>query len=129
MEDGELLPGVEMMLKIESRRGLEFAHRYRGTKGRLMAARGDLYVEVLRPHTIIGALRDIVAADQSAVAGSRLFESLVQHPVPESADIGDAAFLLAIGYRTFLLGDAVCVQRDTTLEALNVLEAVAREFP
>jgi pyruvate kinase len=48
--------------------------------------------------------------------------------VPSSADIGDVAFLLSLGYRTFMLGDAVCLQRDTVLEALNLLQAIAGEF-
>jgi hypothetical protein len=124
-----LLPGAEVMLKIETERGLVFARRHGASLGRLVAARGDLYVEVLRPHRIVSALRDVVVADPEAVVASRIFESLAHDPVPESADIGDVAFLLALGYRTFLLGDAVCLRRDSVLEALNLLEAVAGEFP
>ena len=60
---------------------------------------------------------------------SRIFDSLTYHPVPSSADIGDAAFLLSLGYRTFLFGDALCFQRETVLEALNLLEAIAGQFP
>jgi pyruvate kinase len=124
-----LLPGAEIVCKIETQRGLAFARKHGASLGRLMAARGDLYVEVLRPHRIVGALRDIVAADPQAVVASRIFESLAHDPVPESADIGDVAFLLALGYRTFLLGDAVCLRRDSVLEALNLLRAVAGELP
>jgi pyruvate kinase len=123
-----LLPGAEVMLKIETLRGLAFVRRHGATQGQLMAARGDLYVEVLRPHRIVGALRTIVEADPAAVVASRVFDSLAYHPVPDSADIGDVAFLLSLGYRTFLLGDAVCLKRDTVLEALNLLAAVAGEF-
>lgn len=123
-----LLPGAEVLLKIESQRGLAFARRHGATHGRLMAARGDLYVEVLRPHRIVSALREIIAADPIAVVASRLFDSLARYPVPESADIGDVAFLLSLGYRTFMLGDQVCLRRDAVLEALNLLEAVAGEF-
>ena len=123
-----LLPGAEAMLKIETQRGLDFTREHGASQGRLVAARGDLYVEVLRPHRIIGALREIIAADPEAVAASRVFDSLAHHPVPTSADIGDAAFLLSLGYRTFLLGDAVCLRRDSVLEALNLLEEVAGEF-
>jgi len=123
-----LLPGTEVVLKIESQRGLTYVREHGAGQGRLMAARGDLYVEVLRPHRIVGALRDIVAADPHAVVASRIFDSLGRYPVPESADIGDVAFLLGLGYRTFMLGDQVCLRRDSVLEALNLLEAVASEF-
>ena len=92
-----------------------------------MAARGDLYVELPRPHQIVRALREIVAADPEAIVGSRLLESLARHPVPECADIGDVAHLLALGYRSFLLGDQICFRREAVLEALNLLEAVARD--
>lgn len=123
-----LLPGAEVVLKIETQRGLAFARRHKATLGRLMAARGDLYVEVPRPHMIVGALRDIVQADPGAIVASRIFDSLVQHPVPACADIGDAAFQMSLGYRTFLLGDVTCFNRDTVMEALNLLDAVAGQF-
>jgi hypothetical protein len=123
-----LLPGAEVMLKIETQRGLEYTKKYRASHGRLVAARGDLYVEVLRPHRVIGALRDIITADPEAVVASRIFDSLGHIPVPVSADIGDVAFLLSLGYRTFMLGDVICLQRDTVIEALNLLEAVAGQF-
>jgi pyruvate kinase len=123
-----LLPGAEVMLKIETQRGLDFARKHGSSFGRLMAARGDLYVEVLRPHRMVSALRQIISADHQAVVASRIFDSLAHHPVPVSADISDAAFLLSLGYRTFLFGDVVCLQRDTIIEALNLLEAVATEF-
>lgn len=123
-----LLPGAEVMLKIETQRGLDFACKHGSSYGRLMAARGDLYVEVLRPHRMVSALRQIISADPQAVVASRIFDSLANHPVPESADISDVAFLLSLGYRTFLFGDVVCLQRDTIIEALNLLEAVAAEF-
>lgn len=122
------LPEADLILKIETERGLAFARHYGATHGRLMAGRGDLYVEVLRPHRLVGALRDIITADPEAIVASRLFDSLAYHPVPDSADIGDVAFLLALGYRTFMLGDVVCLQRDSVVEALNLLAAIAGEF-
>jgi hypothetical protein len=123
-----LLPEAELLLKIETRRGLDFARAHRAALGHLVAARGDLYVEVLEPHRIVGAVRAILEADPEAVAASRLFPSLAHHPVPEATDIGDAAFLMALGYRTFLLGDDVCLRRDSVLAALNLLGAVAGEM-
>ncbi|OGO18502.1 MAG: hypothetical protein A2Z14_19885 [Chloroflexi bacterium RBG_16_48_8] len=125
----QLLPEVECMLKIETQRGLSYIRQHGNSQGRLIAGRGDLYVEVLRPHKIVGALQEIIIQDPEAVVASRIFDSLAYHPVPSSADIGDAAFLLSLGYRTFLLGDAICLQRDTILEALNLLEAISGQFP
>jgi len=131
-EDAEevrrLLPGVEMWLKIESRSGLAFARAHGASLGHLVAARGDLFVEVGKPHRIVGALRDILAADPEAIVGSRIFPSLAYHPVPECPEIGDVAFLLSLGYRTFVLGDEVCLRRDSVIAALNLLQAVAGEM-
>jgi pyruvate kinase len=124
----QLLPGAEVIAKIETEGGLAYAREHGASHGRLMAARGDLYIEVLRPHRVVRALREVIDADPDAVVASRLFDSLAYHPVPESADVGDAAFLLTLGYRAFMFGDAVCLQRDSILEALNLLEAIAGEM-
>ena len=157
IEVEEALPDANLVLKIESTRGIDFARRLGGKatpklpgrtdaedeaiyslsasaasppphRHRLMAARGDLYVEVLRPHRILGALRDILAADPDAIVASRLFNSLSRGTVPDCADIGDAAHLMTLGYRTFMLGDDVCLARDSVLAALNLLGAVAAEL-
>jgi pyruvate kinase len=124
----QILPDAQMILKIETGKGLDFARQHGAKLGQLMAARGDLYVEVIQPHRIIGALRTIIAADPNAAVASRIFDSLGFHPVPASADIGDVAFLLSLGYRTFMLGDIVSLQRDPLIEALNLLAAVVEEF-
>jgi pyruvate kinase len=121
-----LLPNAEVLLKIESMSGLDFAKKHGAKHGHLMAARGDLYVEVPRPHQIVSALKTIIQADTDAVVASRIFDSLAWQPVPVSADISDVAFLLEIGYRTFMLGDQVCLKRDSVMEALNLLEAVGK---
>ena len=41
-----------------------------------MAARGDLYVEVDRPHLILNAMEKIIKADPNAIAASRMLNSL-----------------------------------------------------
>lgn len=128
-EVAELLPGAEVVCKIESRKGLDYADGFGGANGRLMAARGDLWVEVVRPHRIVSALRRILAADPQAIVASRLFPSLGHGGIPEPQDIGDAAFLLQLGYRTFMLGDEICLRRDSVLAALELLREVAGELP
>jgi pyruvate kinase len=123
-----LLPNVELVQKIESMRGLQHARRHGSAQGRLMAARGDLYIEIGQPHCVARAVRDIVRADPQAIVASRLFDSLAYGAVPASADIGDAAYLIEIGYRTFMLGDSICFQRDSVIEALNLLQALTRDL-
>lgn len=122
----EILPDANVVLKIESRPGLGFVARHGATHGRLMAARGDLYVEVVQPHRIIAAMREIVRADPHAIVASRILSSLAVDPVPLASDIGDVAFCLEIGYRTFLFGDEVCQRRDTILPALNLFSEIAQ---
>jgi hypothetical protein len=123
-----LLPGVELILKIETLKGLEYARRHGAAHGRLCAARGDLFIEVLQPHKIIPALETVIRADPGAVVASRILDSLAFHPVPSSADISDIALLLRLGFRAFMLGDAVCLDRDSLLSALNLLAEMAAEF-
>ncbi|MEM7801298.1 MAG: pyruvate kinase [Chloroflexota bacterium] len=119
-----LLPDVELVAKIESQKGLAFAKT--APADRLMAARGDLYVEVDKPHQLIPALRSIIQADPNAIVASRLLNSMAYQPIPEAADLSDIAFLYEIGYRTFMLGDAVCLRRESVMEALNVMEELAK---
>lgn len=123
-----LLPDVDLVQKIESIDGIKHAHATGAGHGRLMAARGDLYVEVGQPHRVARAVEAIIAADPNAIVASRIFDSLAQHPVPSSADVGDVAHLLRAGYRTFMLGDTICFKRDTVIEALNLLEALAADL-
>lgn len=123
-----LLPNAEVVLKIETQKGLDFARKEKSKHGQLMAARGDLYVEVLQPHKIIPALKTIIQADANAIAASRVLDSLVWTPVPVSADISDVAFLMEIGYRTFMLGDQVCMKRDSVMEALNLLGEMSNVY-
>jgi pyruvate kinase len=124
----EHLPHCELMLKIESMRGVDFARRGAVEHGRLMAARGDLYVELLRPERMVSALRDIVAADPNAVVASRLFSSLAYGEAPQAADISDVAWLMGLGFQTFMLGDEVCLRRDSVMAALDLLGRVAAEM-
>ncbi len=123
-----LLPNAEVILKIETQRGLDFARKHGAKHGHLMAARGDLFVEVLRPHKIASAVKTVINSDKDAVVASRILDSMAVSPIPSSADIGDVAFLLEIGYRTFMLGDQVCLRRDSVIEALNLLEEMGKEY-
>lgn len=67
-------------LKIEDRKGLHYvATEFKKCPElSLVAARGDLYIEVGMPHEILGAMRTIIAHDPEACVGSRILLSLVQ---------------------------------------------------
>lgn len=73
----------ELLLKIESPRGLDFAREWGhklGHKIHLTAATGDLYVEVPQPHDILESVQTIVKADPNAVMASRMFLSVCRTP-------------------------------------------------
>ena len=87
-EDIEAFRGLigdedEVLLKIESQRGLDFVKRYSPylfPRTRLVAACGDLYVEMDKPHQTLGAIESIVQADPTAIAGSRMMLSTMRSP-------------------------------------------------
>ena len=127
-DDRELLdldPKAEPAYKIESKKGLQYAaHQWNGG-GRLIAARGDWFVELEKPHHIIAATETIVNKDPRAIAASRILPSFASGLEPSCQDIGDVDSLLRMGYKTLMLGDDVCLRRESVLSALNLLSAMA----
>lgn len=119
---------ARVVAKIESRKSLDYvANEWKG-EARLMAARGDLFIELQMPHHIIPALEAILAKDKTAIAASRIFPSLAYSLEPASQDIGDADNLLRMGYRTLMFGDDICMQRDSIISGLNLLKAMAARY-
>jgi len=116
---------AEVMLKIESKAGLIFTAREFVKKPNLtlVAARGDLYVEIDHPHQIAQKLRLIIDADPEAVVGSRILLSVVKEPVPSCADFIDIAWLMDIGYRRMMLCDEMCLKGDLLTTAVNAFDA------
>jgi hypothetical protein len=118
-------PNAELILKIENEAGLRYvAEQYRPTPNtRLMAARGDLFVELARPHQIVSACRQIVVADPDAFVGSRMLLSLVRGDTPSCADLFELEALRLMGFRNFLLCDELCLKEDMLGAAVNVFDA------
>ena len=121
---------AEIMLKIESKKGLEFVRsgRFRKRPGhRLVAARGDLHVEVDHPRLLPRALEAIIDEDNEAIAGSRILLSTIPDrqnipdPTVSAADYSELAWLYTIGYREMLLCDDICVKPE-------LLERATSEF-
>ena len=132
---------AEIRLKIESKGGLRFAANFFKKKDNLtlVAARGDLFVEVNYPHEILKALKMIITQDSEAIAGSRMLLSLVGHKcndcgkitpqdVPSCSDLGDLAWMYDLGYHNFLLCDELCLKEDLLSKAVNVFDAFRKDY-
>lgn len=123
----EIVPDANLVAKVESQRGLHYVREdYDGT--RLMAARGDLFVEVDRPHLVLKACEDVVRASPGAIVASRILPSLAHTAEPCCADLNDLDNLHRMGYRTVMLGDDVCQRRESVMSALNVLYALNQDL-
>lgn len=114
----------EIILKIESQKGLEYVTQFKKKDNiTLMAARGDLYVEVEKPHHIINALKMIIKADPEAIVGSRIFLSVVKDSIPECCDFLELAWLYDQGYRKMLLCDEICLKDELLNNAVLAFNA------
>lgn len=119
--------------KIESAKGVKWARESYGAftmrklEGiRLMAARGDLYVEMgsARPEKILPPLASIACLDEEAILASRLLGSLKVSPRPSCSDITDIDCMLSYGYKTFMIGDDICFNEGSLMLALDIMEAI-----
>lgn len=121
---------ADLILKIENREALTWiANKYKPQKNtHLMAARGDLYVEVKYPHEILNACKLVVEKDPDAFVGSRMLLSCINQEVPSCADFSDLAWLYEIGYRNFLLCDELCLKENLLGRAVNVFEAFRKDY-
>lgn len=121
---------AEVILKIEDIRGLRYVSEvFKKTYGTsLMAARGDLYVEIERPHKIVEALRLIIRKDPKASVGSRILLSVVNCPVPSCADFLEIAWLADVGYRKFLLCDELCLKEPLLSAAVDAFDQFRNDY-
>jgi pyruvate kinase len=112
-------------LKIENKKGIDYVENTFVKKKNinLVAARGDLYVEVDKPHEILDVVKLIVNKDPEAIVGSRLLLSVITDPVPSCADFHELAWLTDIGYKNFLLCDELCLHGNLLNRAVNVFDA------
>jgi pyruvate kinase len=129
----KLDPDAIAVAKIESVKGVEWAKNsyIKYSKHlRLMAARGDLYVEVgmPRPEKILKALYKIIKADKTAILASRILTSLREKHRPTCSDITDIACMIQMGYKNFMVGDDICFNEDSLMLALEILTAIGKEY-
>jgi len=128
----EIDPDAQIIAKIESQKGIRFVEedydRYKD-KVRLMAARGDLYIELDRPHKILNMMKLLIEKDPNAIAASRILLSVLESDeIPSCADLCDIGFILELGYKHVLLGDHVCEDETALKNAIGILEAIQEDF-
>jgi pyruvate kinase len=132
---------AELYLKIENVAGLKYvADEYKPMpKTNLVMARGDMFVEIPRPHEILKASKFLIEKDPDAVVGSRMLLSLVEKPdertgkkkylpVPSAADLSELAWLHDIGFKNFLLCDELCLKEHMLAAAVNVFDAFRTDY-
>lgn len=105
------------------------AEEFRKSPGvSLMAARGDLYVEIDKPHRIAEALRLIIGKDPEASVGSRILLSVVHAPVPSCADFLEIAWLADAGYRRMMLCDEICLKEHLLAVAVDAFDQFRADY-
>lgn len=116
---------AEVMLKIESKRGLEYVARdfKKQDNLTLVVARGDMYVELDMPHEILAAQKMMIEKDPEACVASRLLLSVVRSPVPSCTDFSELAWLYDIGYRNIMLCDELCLKDEFLGPAVAAFDA------
>jgi pyruvate kinase len=125
----------EIICKIEDQEGLDFAKRefkaqdaWNSKNLGLLTARGDLYVELEKPHDIIKATSDLIRYDKNAIIGSRILLSVTEEEVPSCADLHEIAWLLQLGYHRFMFCDGLCLNKAALNRSVNILAAVIADW-
>lgn len=119
----------EFGLKIESDRGLKFAHEWipGPVRTRLIAARDDLYTNTGAERAdILDSLEMIVARDPAAIVASRLLLSLEGEGDVSIADLSDVELMKRMGYRSFMLSDEICHRHFD--EAIRIWSSLLGRF-
>jgi len=121
---------AEVVAKIENKKGLEYVANdfIKQPNLSLMAARGDLYVELDKPHEILKAMKLIIGKDPEAIAGSRMLLSTISRSIPDCSDLSELAWLYDIGYRKLMLCDELCLKGDLLGRAINVFESFRQSY-
>lgn len=130
---------ADVSLKIESKKGLAYAANEftKADNLRLVAARGDLYVELDRPHHVMDALRLVIEKDADAMVGSRILLSMIPPPprdddsealVPSCADFLELGWLFDAGYRSMLLCDELCLRQKLLAGAVAAFDAFRTSY-
>lgn len=106
LEIFKINPNANVVAKIESVKGLEFALQF-GNQFNLMAARDDLFIETGQNISMLKHMKDIIRNNPSAICASKIFSSLNSESTIRLTDYEDLELMYSYGYRTFMLGDDI----------------------
>jgi pyruvate kinase len=126
----------EIVCKIEDQRGLDFARKEFDFDGRfhrspnvtLLTARGDLFVELDKPHEILQATSDLIDLDSRTILGSRILLSVTNEEVPSCADLNEIAWLISLSYKRFMFCDGLCLDKEALDRAITILSTIAESW-
>ncbi|NQU17199.1 MAG: hypothetical protein HQ564_03945 [Candidatus Saganbacteria bacterium] len=127
----KLDPKAEIVAKIESQKGIRFVKeiypKY-AERVRLMAAMDDLFTNMGEDKIqMLSALQTIIDADPSAIAASRILNSLQGGYEISFQDLTSLSFLRKIGFSSFMLDDSLCRDQDALFAALRIIEELQIE--
>ncbi|MBI2449963.1 MAG: hypothetical protein HYV47_00330 [Candidatus Nealsonbacteria bacterium] len=115
------LPNPQLVLKIESQKGIEFvkkSSRHFLREFRLMAARDDLFLSFAdkRPE-FLSALKLIIKKNPKAILASKILSGLLDYPYEVSVgDMTDITLMNHLGYRHFMLQDELADNFELTMQ-------------
>ena len=130
----KFIPDANIISKIESEKGVEFARNNPNEK--FMAARDDLYHEMTDKYSTLKVLKELVDIDPQAICASRIFISVEKSEYPSLSDFTDVELMHNMDYKNFMLCDNVCnyafekainaweqfIEKDKTNEKTTVVE-------
>lgn len=121
------------VLKIESPGGLRYIRKRAllgfGGQMRLMAARDDLFIQLGRDGArYLKALGQIAKYDKTAIAASRILQSLEKGSELAASDVADLELLWRLGYRHFMLSDGISQRVEAFRRVMAVFAGLAEEW-
>lgn len=111
-DEPDILEKIELVLKIESPKGLQFVLESDPEyfeKYTLMAARDDLFINTIgNKVNILKALELIIQKCPQAIVASRIFSGIEKLGVVTLSDYSDIRLMQFLGYNYFMLSDNLC---------------------
>ncbi len=131
-DDKESMP--DLILKIESARGLEFIRNFSvepfASASNLvtpMLARDDLFNELGSGPLVLSAATELIQGYPEAITASRLWSGLERTGEATVADFADWHLLHQQGYKNFMLSDGLCLRQFTA--AMEAIEEYYQAYP